>query len=653
MLVLKDIHKSYGKYEVLKGINLTLPNQGLVMILGESGSGKTTLFNLIALLDKPDQGLIKYGYDIITNYNELQKANYRKFNCAIIYQKYHLIPYLSVEDNIKLPLWIQNRNQEIKDHLFILNLENKLKRFPYELSGGEQQRVALARALSSNTAIILADEPTGALDSYNANIIMQILKQSAESKLVLVVTHNQKLAREYGDKIIELQNGKIKSDTNLKPINNHSVFTEKRPQHSINLKYLLSWTKKAVLHKKGKYIGSLLCYVFCLTGIMLVMGLGSGLKQYCQELITRRVDHDYLTIYTVRDGELVSLDPRINAVLQDSQENLDIITNYDYLLSQLVLLGVPSGWYYEIKVVDNIENACVNELFYKNNPYQETTLYLDGPIKVPYLAENSYEKLQIQLTFPISETKYEGSIYNVAKIYLPRQKVIELLKNYQLPLISEKLGKKVNLYEYIEEYAGTNIPLPTEVRVEGEVTKAKLIKELSAIEGVYPQYTTTDIGDNYSLIISGDEMLRGTFKDLIENGELVLLLFLLTLVISIVSLITLLLYYSIKEREKEFGVIRSFGGSTYDIYKLIALEDGFFSLVSFMLALMLVFFLKIILYYYSNRIFLEPYHLDIIDIKCIHILGTFLILVFVFILSAISPIVKSSKTNIVQVVQDD
>lgn len=653
MLVLKDIHKSYGKYEVLKGINLTLPNQGLVMILGESGSGKTTLFNLIALLDKPDQGLIKYGYDIITNYNELQKANYRKYNCAIIYQKYHLIPYLSVEDNVKLPLLIQNETRNIQEPFFILNLENKLKRYPHELSGGEQQRVALARALAADTSIILADEPTGALDSHNANIIMQILRNSAETKLVLVVTHNRKLAEEYGDKIIELQNGKITSERNLKQSNNRNIFTEKKVYHPINYTHLISWTKKAVIHKKNKYIGSLLCYIFCLSGIMLVMGLGSGLKQYCQELITRRVDHDYLTIYTVQEGELTNLDPRITEILQENQNKLEVIQNYDYLLNQMTLLGVPTGWYYEIKVVDNIKSACVNELFYKNNPYQETTLYLDGPIKVPYLTERSYEKIDIQLTFPIMETRYEGSIYNVAKIYLPKLQVSEMLKKYQLPLISDKLGKKVNLYDYLERYNGKNIQLPTEVKIKDETTKTELIETLYSLDGVYPQYTTADIGDNYSLIISGDEMLRGTFKDLIENGEKVLLLFLLTLVFSIISLISLLLYYSLKEREKEFGVIRSFGGATYDVYKLIALEDGFFSLASFIIALSLVLFLKIILYYYSNRIFMEPYRFDIIQLKCIHILGTFLILSFVFILSAISPIAKSSKTNIISVVQDD
>lgn len=653
MLKIKNLKKSYGKCEILAGIDISLPSRGLIMIIGDSGSGKTTLFNLLALLDKPDSGEIYYAYEPIGKYKEIERADYRKYDCSVIYQKYHLIDYLTVAENIALPLQIQDCKKDIKKYLIAFDLENKARRFPHELSGGERQRVALARSLTADTRVILADEPTGALDSKTARVIMTALKKEAENKLILVVTHDEQAAEKYGDKILTLENGKIVSERNKRIIPPRRIVKTPRKHRGIRWKYMINWTRKAVLKRKKKYTGSLFCYTLCLAGLTLVTALGTGLKAYGEELIRRKPDCDYLTVYTVENENLVPVDSRILDVLNSYKERIKTTYSYDYLLSQLTLAHVPEDFYYEVEVLDNIEKTYVNELFYKDNDYKRDRVFLKGTLRVSYLSEDAYEEITTDLSFPIGEVCYEGAIYNVAKIYIARKELEQALRDYDLPFIGEKLGRRINLYEYIAEYRDVNIETPLQIRAESEEVKAELYRELLDLEGVFPQYTTEKIGDNYSLIISGDEMLRNAFQDLVSSGEKALSLFLITLAASITNLIVLLLYYSLKEREKEYGVIRSYGGSIYDIFKLITLENAFFSGAAFCGAIGLVYVLKCLVYYYSDFILNDVYRFDLIRLNCSGILGTFLVLAVVFIFSSLSSISRCGKSNIVEVTQDD
>ena len=653
MLEIKDLCKSYRQQKILDKLNLSLPDTGLIMILGESGSGKTTLFNMLGLLDRPDSGTVLFNYQDLNKYNEKQRASYRKYNCAIIYQKYHLIDYFTVAENIALPTEIQGKTFNNREYLHMLNLENKLHRYPHQLSGGEQQRVALARALSANASIILADEPTGALDSYNANIIMGILKRESEQKLVLVVTHNTDLAQQYGDAIVVLKDGSIpqKLPYILKRKSPHFAGLKKEP--SIKIKHLFEWTKRAIFHKKGKYLASLFCYTFCLLGVLTVMGLKQGLSSYCDELITRRIDHNYIDVFTIEEGYLAKVDRRISEITDSYAGKLDVTYSYDKLLSQLTVLGLGSDEYYEIKVVDNIEQACINELFYEKFKYHPDMVRLDGKLEVPYLHENSYESISMQISFPFAGVYYEGVTYNVAKLYLPRSLVEEQLDKYPLPLIGEKIGEQISVFSYLSKYHNTYLYLPYEIILKETGIKEKLYQELINLEGVYPQYSGEDTGENYVIIATGDEMLRNTFKDLLSSGELVLLLFLMTLIMSVVSLITLLLSYSFKEREKEFGIIRTYGGTNQDVAKLIALEGLLFNAAAYFSAIILALLLKAAAYNLSSSILKSQYKIDILHLKCSHCLGTFLISAFVFVLAIASPIIQSSKFDITGVIHDD
>jgi len=221
MLEVKNLKKTYKAKSAepvyaLKGINITLPDKGMVFILGKSGSGKSTLLNLLGGIDKPDEGEIVLDGKTSLGYKDKDWDEYRNKYVGFVFQEYNLLPEFSVKDNIGIALELQKKkagNDVIEDVLKKVELYGVQKRKPTELSGGQRQRVAIARALVKDPKFILADEPTGALDENTGNAILTLLKESAKEKLVIVVSHDRDFAEKYGDRIIEIADGEIIRDT--------------------------------------------------------------------------------------------------------------------------------------------------------------------------------------------------------------------------------------------------------------------------------------------------------------------------------------------------------------------------------------------------------------------------------------------------------
>lgn len=220
LLKLNNIKKSYNKgmlNEVLalKEINIEIKNTEFICLLGRSGSGKSTLVNIISGLLKPDKGEVILKEKNIMNLSDIERAFLRRKEVGYVFQDYKLIPVLNVEQNIKLPCI----NKDEKHFNFIvgsLGLEDKLNRYPDELSGGQQQRVAIARALINKPDLLLADEPTGNLDSTTEKEVMQLLrKMNTELGVtILLITHNDKLV-DYGNRIIYLNDGMVIKDERI------------------------------------------------------------------------------------------------------------------------------------------------------------------------------------------------------------------------------------------------------------------------------------------------------------------------------------------------------------------------------------------------------------------------------------------------------
>lgn len=215
MLQAKDIHKSYGQLEVLKGVDLELNKGEIVSIVGPSGSGKSTLLHILGTLDRPDKGIISINGHRTNSLNDKQLAAFRNKHIGFVFQFHHLLPEFTAIENVCIPGWIHGRKKkevavQAQALLESLGLGNRLDNKPGALSGGEQQRVAVARALINDPLIIFADEPTGNLDSANARELHQLFfdLRNKFHQSFLIVTHNEELAQ-MSDRVLHMKDGKM------------------------------------------------------------------------------------------------------------------------------------------------------------------------------------------------------------------------------------------------------------------------------------------------------------------------------------------------------------------------------------------------------------------------------------------------------------
>lgn len=227
MIQIKNLHKSYkmgaSSLHVLKGINLAIEEGELVAIMGSSGSGKSTLLNILGMLDNADEGEYLLDSVPIKNLNETKAAKYRNKFLGFVFQSFNLINYKSALENITLPLYYQGvprkeRQSLAMDYLEKVGLKDWATHLPNELSGGQKQRVAIARAMASRPKVLLADEPTGALDTTTSYEVMHLIQQiNQEGKTILVVTHEPDIAQ-MCKRIVQLKDGVIIEDKKVKQV---------------------------------------------------------------------------------------------------------------------------------------------------------------------------------------------------------------------------------------------------------------------------------------------------------------------------------------------------------------------------------------------------------------------------------------------------
>lgn len=305
MLELKNISKVYKTKSIsqtaLSNIKISFRKCEFLSILGPSGSGKTTLLNIIGGLDKYTSGDMIVDGVSTKDFKDSDWDTYRNHRVGFVFQSYNLIAHQTVLKNVELALTLggvgkKERERRAKEALAKVGLSRHLKKHPNELSGGQMQRVAIARAIVNNPDIILADEPTGALDSLTSIQIMEILKEISQTKLVVMVTHNPELAQKYSSRIVNIVDGKIIKDTNPYENKVEKKSKIKKKKTSMNFIRALSLSFNNLLTKKGRTLLTSFAGSIGIIGIALILSLSNGVDNYINKTERETLDSYPLTI---------------------------------------------------------------------------------------------------------------------------------------------------------------------------------------------------------------------------------------------------------------------------------------------------------------------------------------------------------------------
>ncbi len=330
MLKLKNIKKTYvsgdEKVEALKGINIEFRKSEFVSILGQSGCGKTTLLNIIGGLDRYTSGDLIINGKSTKDFKDRDWDAYRNYSVGFVFQSYNLIGHQTVLSNVELALTIsgvsrKERKQRAIKALEEVGLKEQIHKRPNQLSGGQMQRVAIARALVNNPDIILADEPTGALDTKTSVQVMEILKKISKDKLIIMVTHNPELAEKYSSRIIKILDGKITDDSD--PIEHQKEEKKKdTKKRRTSMKFLtaLRLSLNNLMTKKGRTILTSFAGSIGIIGIALILAISTGVQNYIN-----KVEEDTLSSYPITIEES-TVD--MSSLMQSmSGENTDNVEN--------------------------------------------------------------------------------------------------------------------------------------------------------------------------------------------------------------------------------------------------------------------------------------------------------------------------------------
>ena len=403
MITLKNINKYYmsghEKYHALKDINITFPDKGLVSIVGKSGSGKSTLLNIIGGIDNYDSGELIIDNLNTNNFNKKDYNSYRNTYIGFIFQEFNVVKNLSVYDNIALSLRLKNEN--IKDnHELILNtiksvgLTGKEHRKMNQLSGGERQRVAIARAIVKNPKVIIADEPTGNLDKKNRDIVMDILKEIAKNKLVIIVTHDKSLAKKYSTDEITLKDGAIINNTlNNKETEVTSKTIELSPiQPSISTSIFLSF--KSLKQNLIRFIFIIIFFTISLIFANTTINLyfSNATSEYVE--YQQNYNNKYITLsqeqnlynQSIKSGffqiDTLNYKEIINSFNIDNEEGLNTSYEIYKTFKNEFRIDQNSDGYVDNKYLNSINNIIIIENL-KNFSEKYEIIDVDNYLSVP------------------------------------------------------------------------------------------------------------------------------------------------------------------------------------------------------------------------------------------------------------------------------
>jgi len=625
LLKLENIKKEYkisksNKQIILNDINLELSSGEFVCIYGESGSGKSTLMNIIGGLDNNYDGKVKID-DV--SIKELDLDNYRRDKIGFVFQNFNLIPYLTVFENVMLMLDMvklkeKEKIKKTKEALRKVGLIKHSHKKPNELSGGMKQRVALARAIINEPDIILADEPTGALDKKNANKVLNMLKNlSLEGKLVIVVTHSNNV-KKFANKIITLDSGKIIKFNNIcdNKIDKKSSKTLKR---SINSSICIKLGINNIFKNIKRNILIIIASSIGVIGILISLYVGSGVKKYINDEIKNNIDPLSFNITEKGKNELYDIkyysESEISKI-KKIKHIKNIVKNVSYSSAYII---------YKNKKYDLVSLSSYTNMNEKN--IKKGNILKDNDIVFSEYLENNIDGNVIDNYVSL----YLLDISNLEpKMISDDLKVSGIYKNGKIDLLNNSNYAYVK-YETLEKiYNDYDMKLkPTELKIEIDNKNnieyvKKEIKKLGYELSNMQDYTNTifDYLDIATFIISSFSFI--------------------SLIVSIIMIITIF-NINVLERTKEIGIFRAIGFRKKDIKRIFKTEA---MLIGFLTGITSSYF-SIIISKLIKKVTISKFNVNLVNVEFKYIICGLIISIIVCFIGSIYPSNKASKLNIV------
>ena len=569
-LRIANLKKSYRvsrteKQQVLRGINVEFKRGEFVAVLGESGCGKSTFMNILGGLDQDYTGSIVLDGEFLKDYSEKKLDDYRKSRVGLIFQNYNLISHMSVKENIEVAMTMSNINREerkarTQDVLAQVGLSEYADKLPNQLSGGQRQRVAIARALANTPEILLADEPTGALDKDSAEQVIQILKSIAESgKLVIVVTHSQKVASACS-RILTIDDGVIKSDEKQYDVPTKTPKPKAEKPQNIGLKELFKLAYSNILQTKKRSLLVSVGMSIGIAAVILVFCLSSGITGYVNEQLASSMNA--LQIQVVSESSISS--SRIEDI--EELDGVDFVAEGNYVrMSSFYDYGGDEG---TIMLLSSSYDALDRELIAGD-------VCEDGEILISEaFAENIYTKdideaeeligTQINITYGSETTAFTiGGVYEDTTDYA--EYACAYVTKEDLSSMYDKANKTLRtniLYVYVVD-----------------TSYISAVKESIEAMG----YTA-----------SRDDSTVETLLEYVDLGTKVLTGFALISIVVSAIMIFIVTYTSVVERTKEIGVLRAVGGRRKDVTLLFILESAIIGAFAGLIAVVFSLFISIV-----------------------------------------------------------